>query len=41
MFTDGFGAEVSYADRDAVATYLQSLAPIANPAAKAVKAGFD
>jgi mono/diheme cytochrome c family protein len=28
-------------DRDAVATYLQSLPPIANPAAKAVQAGFD
>jgi mono/diheme cytochrome c family protein len=34
-------SKMTDADRDAVATYLQSLPPIANPAAKAVQAGFD
>jgi mono/diheme cytochrome c family protein len=34
-------SKMTDADRDAVATYLQSLPPIANPAAKAIQAGFD
>ncbi|HZT20920.1 MAG TPA: cytochrome c [Dongiaceae bacterium] len=34
-------SKMTDADRDAVATYLMSLPPHANPAAKAVQAGFD
>jgi mono/diheme cytochrome c family protein len=34
-------SKMTEADRDAVATYLESLPPIANPNAKAVQPGFD
>jgi len=34
-------SKMTDADRDAVATYLQSLPPLSNPRAKAVQAGFD
>jgi mono/diheme cytochrome c family protein len=34
-------SQMTDADRDAVATYLEGLAPIANPNAKAVQPGFD
>jgi mono/diheme cytochrome c family protein len=34
-------SKMTDSDRDAVATYLQSLPPIANPAAKAVQPGID
>jgi mono/diheme cytochrome c family protein len=34
-------SKMTETDRDAVATYLESLAPIANPRAKAVQPGFD
>jgi mono/diheme cytochrome c family protein len=34
-------SKMTDADREAVATYLESLPPIANPTAKATQAGFD
>ena len=34
-------SQMTDTDRDAVATYLEGIAPLANPAAKAVQPGFD